>query len=96
MSQKFLHRHRQDVPDEFIYFRPIHAEAREEAKRQKQQKSTIVSHQHTREGIYQRDLGIISQMIMVTTPTPTNQRVREHCPYKTKTFRASSPRENFS
>uniref|UniRef100_G3UGW2 Uncharacterized protein n=1 Tax=Loxodonta africana TaxID=9785 RepID=G3UGW2_LOXAF len=33
---------------------------REEARRQTQQKSTITSHRHTREGIHQRDLGIQS------------------------------------
>lgn len=58
MSQKFLHRHSEDVPDEFIYFRPIHAEVEEEAKRQKQEKRTIVSHQPTGEGIYHVVLSI--------------------------------------
>ncbi|XP_070460824.1 connector enhancer of kinase suppressor of ras 2-like [Equus przewalskii] len=48
-SPAFQYRCAQDVSDEFIYFRPIDAEVREEPRRQKQQKQTLASHQHTRE-----------------------------------------------
>nr|XP_031527415.1 connector enhancer of kinase suppressor of ras 2-like isoform X1 [Vicugna pacos] len=49
VSPTFQYRRAQDVSDEFIYFRPIDAEVREEARKQKHQKSTRASHRHTRE-----------------------------------------------
>ncbi|KAB1253087.1 Connector enhancer of kinase suppressor of ras 2 [Camelus dromedarius] len=73
VSPTFQYRCAQDVSDEFIYFRPIDAEVREEARKQKHRKSTRASHRHTREGIHQRDLGIISQVVMVTTLLLTKQ-----------------------
>lgn len=76
VNPTFQYRCAQDVSDEFVYFHPIDPKVREEARRQKKkkknQKSIIVSHQHTREGIYQKDLGIINQAVMVTTHLPTH------------------------
>ncbi|XP_062039039.1 uncharacterized protein LOC133752666 [Lepus europaeus] len=73
VNPNFQYRRAQNISDEFIYFRPIDADIREEARRQKQQKSTLASRQHNREGIHQRDLGIISQVVMVTTTPLTKE-----------------------
>lgn len=72
MNPNFQYRFAQDV-SEFIYFRPVDAEVGEESGRQKQQKPNMASYQHTLEGIHQRDLGIISEMLMVTTPLLTKE-----------------------
>nr|XP_040138639.1 uncharacterized protein LOC101958962 isoform X3 [Ictidomys tridecemlineatus] len=73
VNPNFQYRGTQNVSDEFIYFRPFDAEIREKARRQKQDKSTMASRQHEGEGIHQRDLGIISQVVMVTTPPLTKE-----------------------
>nr|XP_012645529.1 uncharacterized protein LOC105885271 [Microcebus murinus] len=49
VNPNFQYRRAQNVSDEFIYFRPIDAEVQERARRQKQQKPTMASNQHTRE-----------------------------------------------
>uniref|UniRef100_A0A5F9C5D7 SAM domain-containing protein n=1 Tax=Oryctolagus cuniculus TaxID=9986 RepID=A0A5F9C5D7_RABIT len=49
VNPNFQYRRAQNISDEFIYFRPIDADIREEARRQKQQKSTLASRQHNRE-----------------------------------------------
>ncbi|XP_040855517.1 uncharacterized protein LOC121169126 [Ochotona curzoniae] len=61
------------MSDEFIYFRPIDADIREEARRQKQQKSAKASSQQAREGILPRDLGIIREVVMLTTTPLTKE-----------------------
>ncbi|XP_012880426.1 PREDICTED: uncharacterized protein LOC105992148 [Dipodomys ordii] len=78
VNPNFEYRRAQNITDEFIYFRPIDEEIREKIRKQKQQKPTMASyHQHahpyTREGIHQRDLGNISQVVMVTTPPLTKE-----------------------
>ncbi|KAM4818655.1 uncharacterized protein RHO17_003829 [Thomomys bottae] len=78
VNPNFEYRRAQNITDEFIYFRPIDEEIREKLRRQKQQKATMASyhqhaHQYTREGIHQRDLGNMSQVVMVTTPPLTKE-----------------------
>lgn len=73
MNPNFQYRRTQNISDEFIYFRPINAENRERDRKQKQQNLTLVTQQPTPEGIHQRDLGLMNQVVIATTPPLTKE-----------------------
>ncbi|EDM07086.1 rCG38049 [Rattus norvegicus] len=73
VNPNFEYRRTQNISDEFIYFRPINAENQERARKQKQQNPSLASQQPTPEGIHQRDLGLMNQVVTVTTPPPAKE-----------------------
>ncbi|OBS65216.1 hypothetical protein A6R68_06242, partial [Neotoma lepida] len=73
VNPNFQYRRTQNISDEFIYFRPINTEIQERDREQKQQNPTLAAQQPTREGIHQRDLGLESEVAMVTTPPLTKE-----------------------
>lgn len=73
MDPNFQYRRPQSIPNDFIYFRPVSAENRERARKQKQQNPTLTSQQPTHEGIPQRDMGLTNEVVMATTPPLTKE-----------------------